>query len=56
MFWPEAVDQTLLLTLAVNLCKDWQQLADKLMFRPAEISMFERPEKPATQKNQLTRC
>ena len=42
MFWPEAVDETLLRTLAVNLCKDWQQLADKLMFRQAEISKFER--------------
>ncbi|XP_033642478.1 uncharacterized protein LOC117302610 [Asterias rubens] len=39
---PTPVDETLLRTLAVNLCKDWQQLADKLMFRQAEISKFER--------------
>ena len=42
MFWPKAVDETFLRTLAVNLCKDWQQLADKLKFRPAEIGKFKR--------------
>ena len=40
--WLEAVDETFLQTLAVNLCKDWQQLAVKLKFRPAEIGKFER--------------
>ncbi|XP_071805850.1 uncharacterized protein [Asterias amurensis] len=39
---PTPVDKTLLRTLAVNLCKDWQQLAVKLKFGPAEISKFER--------------
>ena len=41
MFWPKAVDEKFLRTLAENLCKDWQQLADKLKFRQAEISKFE---------------
>ncbi|XP_071805747.1 uncharacterized protein [Asterias amurensis] len=36
------LDETFLRTLAVNLCKDWQQLAVKLKFRPAEIGKFER--------------
>ncbi|XP_033642694.1 uncharacterized protein LOC117302773 isoform X3 [Asterias rubens] len=36
------LDKTLLRTLAVNLCKDWQHLAVKLKFRPAEIGKFER--------------
>ncbi|XP_033642697.1 uncharacterized protein LOC117302773 isoform X6 [Asterias rubens] len=39
---PTPVDKTLLRTLAVNLCKDWQHLAVKLKFRPAEIGKFER--------------
>ncbi|XP_071805990.1 uncharacterized protein [Asterias amurensis] len=36
------LDKTLLRTLAVNLCKDWRQLAVKLKFGPAEIGKFER--------------
>ncbi|XP_071807343.1 LOW QUALITY PROTEIN: uncharacterized protein [Asterias amurensis] len=48
------LDETFLRTLAVNLCKDWQQLAVKLKFRPAEIGKFERlaesnPEEQARQ-------
>ncbi|XP_071805991.1 uncharacterized protein [Asterias amurensis] len=39
---PTPVDKTLLRTLAVNLCKDWRQLAVKLKFGPAEIGKFER--------------
>ena len=42
MFWPGAVDETLRQTLAVSLGKDWQQLAVKLNFIPAEIGKFER--------------
>ncbi len=36
------VDETFLQTLALNLYTDWQRLADKLHFRPAEIRKFER--------------
>ncbi|XP_033642196.1 uncharacterized protein LOC117302377 isoform X3 [Asterias rubens] len=35
---PTPVDETFLRTLAGNLGKDWQQLADKLKFIPAEIA------------------
>ncbi|XP_071805239.1 uncharacterized protein [Asterias amurensis] len=36
------LDETFLRTLAVSLGKDWQQLAVKLKFIPAEIGKFER--------------
>ena len=42
MFLPKAVDETFRRTLAVSLGKDWQQLAVKLKFIPAEIGKFER--------------
>ncbi len=36
------LDETFLQTLAFDLAKDWQQLAEKLTFRPAQTCNFER--------------